>query len=337
MRLRPHWEDLATRARGLAARLLDQTAIDSLASAEGLEVLAGRLRSSGYALPEGILTADDLELAVRRRAAAYLRVLARWGGPRNELLAVIFEDEDRRSLRAIVRGAIQGAPAELRLAGLIPTPGLPERVLRELANQPSPGALVALLIAWQNPYGPPLLRAARATQPDLLAIERNLDAAFAARALRGAWATGSRVVLDYVREGIDLENALAALVLAGGESEMPAKEAFIEGGRYLPLTAFLEVIAAGEGAAAARRLAVAFRSTPLVAAAFTRATEATDVEERLLRSRLAALRAAARRDPAGPASVLELALRLRAEAFSLQRVIWGLALAAPRDALTLHL
>ena len=49
----------------------------------------------------------------------------------------------------------------------------------------------------------------------------------------------------------------------------------------------------------------------------------------MLLYRIAAMHAAERRDPAGPASVLEFGLRLRAEAVDLRRLIWGVALGAP--------
>lgn len=325
----PRWEDLATRARGLGTHLLDRSAIASLGASESVEALGAALRGHGYPVPEDGVTADALELAVRRQAGSRLSVLARWAGNRSVLLAVLFEDEDRRSIRAIVRGAVQGASADLRLAGLIPTPALPERALRELAVQPSSGAVAVLLTAWGNAYGTALLREAKAAQPDLLAIESGLTVTFAQRALAGARGTGSGLVVDYVRDTIDLENATVALMLAGGEADLPGKTAFVEGGRRLRLATFLDAIAAGDIAAAGRCLAKAFRPTPL-AAAFERAGDASSIEEQLLRGRIAMIREAERRDPAGPASVLGFALRVRVEVFDVRRVIWGVELGAPR-------
>ena len=325
----PRWEDLATRARGLGTHLLDRSAIASLAELENMEALGNALRGYGYPIPEGARTADDLDLAVRRHAGSRLSMLARWAGNRSALLAVIFEDEDRRSIRALVRGAVQGAPSDLRLAGLIPTPALPERALRELALQPSPGAIAVLLTSWGNAYGAALLRAAKATQPDLLAIESCLSITFARRALDGARGTGSALVVDYVRDTIDLENATAALILAAGEADSPGNTAFVEGGRRLSLGTFLEAIAAGDAGAAGRRLAAVFRPTPL-AAAFERAADASGIEKQLQRARIVMIRAAERRDPAGPASVLGFALRVRAEVLDVRHAIWGIVLGAPR-------
>ncbi len=157
-------------------------------------------------MEEGTASPAALELALRRAAADRLRLLARWCGPRVAILAVLFEDEDRRSLRALLRGSLQHAPAEARLAGLVPTPTLPERALRELANQATPAAVAALLTAWRNPYGSVLLAAASAAQPDLFTLELLVNRTFAARASRAARGTG--LLADYVRDAIDLENAV---------------------------------------------------------------------------------------------------------------------------------
>lgn len=326
----PRWEDLATRARGLTTHLLDRAALASLATADGLDAVAAALRGHGFPISEGGVSADDLELAVRRQSGHRLAVLARWAGSRHPLLAIVFEDEDRRSLRALVRGAVQGAPAESRLAGLIPTPALPEKALRELAAQPAPGAIAVLLTAWGSAYGAPLLREAKVTQPDLLAIESGLNVTFAHRALQGARASGSTVLVDYVRDTIDFENATTGLVLVGTEADAPAKRAFIEGGRRMSLAAFLDAVAAGDAAAAGVRLAAAFRPAAAAVAAFERAGSPATIEEELLRARIAMLHEVERRDPAGIAAVLEFALRVRAEVLALRRVIWGVVLAAPR-------
>lgn len=323
------WEDLATRARGLATHLLGRAELDALARAPDLDALGDALRARGFLPAEGPVTPDILELAVRRVAGARLQILAGWGQGRTTLLAVVFEDEDRRSLRALLRGAVQGAAPEERLAGLIPTPGLPERVLAELAGQPTPGAIAALLTAWGSAYGPALLPEAAATHPDLLTLEYRLNSTFASRALRGARAARSRGLVEFVRETIDLENACTALVLGGAEPEAPPERAFVDGGRYLSLAAFRDAVAAPDGGEAARRLAEAFRPAP-VAAVFARAaSDPAAIEEALLRQRIAAQGAAARWDPAGLASVLSYVLRLRAEVLDLQRAIWGVMLGAP--------
>jgi vacuolar-type H+-ATPase subunit C/Vma6 len=330
------WEDLATRARGLATHLLSAADLDALARATDLSALRDALRAHDMLPAAGPVTPDGLEQAVRRAAAARLRTLARWGrgGRRNELLAVVFEDEDRHSLRAILRGALQHAPPAQRITGLIATPTLPERALATLSELPTPIAIATVLAAWGNPYGRALYRDAAGATPSILALEFRLTETFASRALRGARAAGGTVLLEYVQETIDLENASAALVLASAETEIPPKLAFVPGGKRLELSAFLDAVRARETSEAGRRLAAAFRPDP-VASVFARdASDPAALEDGLLRKRIARQQAVAALDPAGPASVLGYTLALRAEVLDLRRVIWGVALDAPRTAIT---
>jgi vacuolar-type H+-ATPase subunit C/Vma6 len=331
--VRSSWEDVATRARGLTPHLLAAPELDALAHAPDRAALADALRSHGFLLgEEAAVTPDVLELAVRRNAAAQLATLARWAGRRSASLTVVYEDEDRRSLRSLLRGAVQRAPVDERLGGLMPTPTLPERALAELAQLPTPREIAVVLTAWGNPYGPALADAAAATHPDLLALELQLSRTFAARALRGARAAGNRVLIDFVRETIDIENACTALVLVDAEPEAPATPAFVEGGRRLSLAAFLDAVRTHDPAEASRRIAAAFGPPPgLLSTAFDRyARDPALLEELLLSRRIATLRQRARRDPAGMATILQYVLELRAQVLTLRRIIWGVALDAPR-------
>jgi len=328
--MKARWEDLTARTRGLATHLLTPSQLDDLARAPDLDALGDAFRALGLLVPEaGSVTPEQLELAVRRAAAARLHTLTRWAGARKTLLAVVFEDEDRRSLRAMLRGAVHGATPEERLGGLIPTPALPERALGELASQRTAGAVAALLTAWGSPYGAALLPDAAATHPDLLTLEYRLNRAFAARALQGAHAARSRQLVEFVRDTIDLENAGTAFVLAGAGKDAPPKQAFLEGGRHLPLDAFLDAVAAREPREVGRRLAAAFRPDPIAAALERHAGDPAALEEAILRRRIATLRACAWWDPTGPAAVLQYVLQLRAEVLDLRRAIWGVALGAP--------
>lgn len=328
--MKTRWEDLATRARGLATHFLHRAELDALAGAPSLDALAEAFRSHGLLPADAAATPDTLERSVRRWAGMRLRILERWAGARNAVLAVIFGDEDRRSVRALVRGALQHAAPEDRLSGLIPTRALPERALMELAAQPGVSAVATLLTAWGHEFGPALLPHATATEPDLLALEYRINAAYASHALRGARAAHSRDLLAYVQETIDLENACAALVLATNEPDTRANDAFVTGGRRLTRAAFLDAVATRQADAAGRLLATAFRPAALAAVFERGGHEPQANESALLRHRIAAQRAAARRDPAGVASVLSFALRLRAEVLDLGRVIWGVMLDVPR-------
>lgn len=329
------WGDLDARARGLGTHLLTRQQVESLTAARELPELAAALRGAGLPIAEDVAAAAGLDLAVRRAAAAQLQVLERWVGARSAVLAVVFEDEDRRSLRALARGAAQHATPEARLSGLIPTPSLPERALEELSRQPSVAAVATLLAVWGDPYAVALREVAAAAQPDLLKIELAVNRTFAARALAAARRGRSGELVAYVRETTDLENAAAALVLAGQGKEIVPKDAFLAGGARLDIAAFERAVATGDPVAAAQILGATL-APGLVARAFRGDVAAlASIEATILRLRIAELHAARRHSPLGPAPLLEYALRLRVQVLDLRRIIWGVALAVPQpDLLT---
>ena len=325
------WEDLNARARGLSTHLLSRAELDSFARLPDAFSLGAALRARGFPVEEGEGSFAALELASRRSAAQHLQTMARWCGPRAATLAVVFEDEDRRSLRALLRGSVQAAPSEARIAGLIPTPSLPERALETLAEQASPAAIAALLVAWRNPYGSPLLVVASESHPDLFKLELLVSRTFAARALKAA--RGTPALQAYVGETIDIENAYTALVLAGEGKDVTFKDAFLSGGQRISITDFEAAAATGDAARAGRRLAEAFAGAP-IATEFTRwSGDPVQLEGAVLRVRIRALVQARRLRPLGPAPLLLYALRLRAESVDLQRVVWGIAFGAPSSTL----
>jgi vacuolar-type H+-ATPase subunit C/Vma6 len=322
-----HYEDLNARARGLGTHLLTRREIETLARAPDLPALAAQLRALGFPVTDTErVTPAALELAVRRRAGAALATLARWCGPRADAAAILFEDEDRRSVRSIVRGAGERVDPELKIAGALPTPSLPERALQELARQPSVRAVATLLVAWRHPYGAPLLAAASPGQPDLLRLELVLNRCFAERSL--AAARGGPMT-SFVRETIDLENVLAALVLAERADDMIPKDAFLAGGAGLDVAAFEEAVATGGAARAAARLERALGNSPLGRACGRAAVDPAAAEAAALREQIAVQRRAARLDPLGPAPLLAFVLALRAQTTDVRSVIWARALAAP--------
>jgi len=327
------WDDVNARARGLSTHLVPAAQLQLLTRAGDVGALTTELRRLGFPVSgEGAATPAELELAVRRWAAAALAILGRWAGSRVETLAVIYEDEDRKSLRAIFRGAAGGAPAEARLSGLIPTPTLPERALEELARQPSVAAVVTLLLVWRNPYGIALAGVSRTPQPDPFAIDLELDRTFGARALSAARHGGSEL-FSFVLQTVDVTNAVTGVMLASAGKDFTPKDAFLPGGERVSIVAFEEAVAAGGPGQAGVRLARAFAPSPLAAAFRELASDPAALEDELLRMRVRQLAAATRRSPLGPAPVLWFALRLRAQVIDLQRIVWGAALAAPPAAL----
>jgi vacuolar-type H+-ATPase subunit C/Vma6 len=334
------WEDLVARVRGLSTRFVDRSRMIELAASNSLAQLATRLAATRVAhLPEvAAPLAEELELSVRRTAAERLRTLERWTGTRDRWLAPLYLDQDRRSVRALLRGAEARSPAAERLAGLVPTPLLPERALYELAAQPSVAAVAALLAVWGHPFGRALLADARLPHPDLFRLDLVVNRTWATSSLRAARRAPrrdrARADLEmFVRQTIDTENIWTALQLAAGPSGMRPEDLFLSGGRWLDRAAFSAATGSSDVAGAVTQLERATRRSPLAGIAAGR-WEATALETELRRAR-----AAARRSPLGAAPVIAFFVRLRAEVRDLCLIIWRVALGAPpvaaRDLVTL--
>jgi vacuolar-type H+-ATPase subunit C/Vma6 len=329
------WDDLNARARGLSTHLLGRPALEGMARAPDLFTLTAELTRRGYPVEESDrASAAGLELAARRALAARLRILIRWAGRRTETLAVVFEDEDRRSITALVRGAVQRAPAELRLSGLIPTPELPERALEELARQPSPGVLASLLTVWRHPLAPALLPDAARAQPDLLRIETALSRTFAERALAAARRDGRAGVLyRYVQLVIDIHNCYAALVLSGEKEDRDEEQHWLPGGRGIPLPLFQAAIKTRDPVAAGTRLTSGLKGTRLAPVFADIPGAPGGLERAVLAALIAAMRDVTRTAPLSVAPLLGYALRLRAEALDVRWLVWGISLGAPSETL----
>lgn len=323
------WEDLDARARGLGLHLLNRAAFEELIEAPELVALRLLLERYRIADSSGPAEAAALELAIRRWAARLVGVLQRRLGDRAPRLRVLLEDEDRRSLRALVRGAAAAAPADQRLAGLIPTASLPERILRELAHQPDPRAVAVLLTSWRHPFGAPLLAvsAAAGAESDPYAIELALDRTWASRAVEGA--RRCRRMRQFTAAAIDLRNARAALVLAAEPQDAPLETSFLPGGRRLDRDTFLGAARADGTAAAASRLAEALGSRTLGRVISRSVSDPGGLDDAILTWRIGSLARQVRLDPLGPEPVLHFLLRLRRQVVTLRRIVWAIALGAP--------
>jgi vacuolar-type H+-ATPase subunit C/Vma6 len=322
------WVDVVARARGLSDRLLKPAALAELAHAADLRHLAVALAERrGRPAPESAPSAAEIEDAERRYFGAQIRLLARWAGARAGLLAPLYEEEDFRSIRALLRGAVARTPADDRLSGLIPTPALPLRSLALLANCATPSAMAALLVTWGNPHGPLLLAEASRQQPDLFAMEHALVKGWAARGRRAA-SRGGRALRIFVARQVDLANCWSVLLVAEHGYGGPTEALFIDGGDIVTRDAFRLAAGASGRARTAVVLDGLVRRTPLSAAIGHDA----GVEERVRRALVREQRAIARQDPLGPALIIEYWLRLRGEAAALRRVIWGLVAGAPASA-----
>lgn len=321
--------DINTRARGLRTHLLQSQDFERLARVGTLAALHRELSARGFSRADAPATPASLERELRRRAAEQMNVLARWASEgRADVLAVLLEDEDRRSIQAIVRGAAQGAAAEARMSGLVPTTHLSERALRVLASQPTPADVVRMLVLWNHPFGPPLVPTVAESHPSLLHVEVALERAFAERALQRA-SQGGKQLVDYVQQVIDVMNVWSALLHFPERDPAIIDRVFIEGGRWLGRDAFealwkLESLASVHG-----RIGWEVRASPLAEAFASEPQSITELDAAVLRAQIAWQHRCIRLDPSGAAPIIAFALELRAEVLNLRRILWGIALEAP--------
>jgi vacuolar-type H+-ATPase subunit C/Vma6 len=318
------------RARGLSTHLLAGAAWEELRAVPDLAAVAERLRSGrDPVVGPGTASPQLLEAAIRRRAGARLATFARWCTDVPDVSGILLGEEDQRNLRLLVHGVVEGAPAVDRLRGTIPTPSLPAAALATLAAQTTLGAMASLLGVWRHPEAEALVSPRAPGPPDLLALDAALTRSWAARATVAA-ARVDEELQRHVRAGIDLENALTAVMLAGGGPDVPELEP-VPGGTRLSLERWRSIAAAGSMAAALALAREAFTGTPFQHALSGPGGTA------LARSRAwdAALRIArvrARTAPLGSAPLIAFVLGVRDEVQRLQRLIWGLALGAPMSA-----
>jgi vacuolar-type H+-ATPase subunit C/Vma6 len=271
----------------------------------------------------------SLEKAVRRHAADQMGILDRWCmDDRRAALAVILEDEDRRSIQTILRGAQQGTATEVRMAGLIPTTSLPERALLTLAGQPTPTDVIRMLALWNHPLGVPLVAAASGPHPSLFEIEVELQRAFARRASARAHQGGSQLV-EYVEQVIDVMNTWSALLHFVERDPAIVDMTFVEGGRWLTRDVFHKLMALETRPQVEKRLAWELRQSPLASAFRGEIEDLAQLEGTMLRAQIDWQNRAVRVDPSGAAPIIGFAIELRAEVVNLRRIIWGVALEAP--------
>ncbi len=237
---------LAARARGLALHLCSREQLERWAALPDPPALGHAMAKDGWLatpLPAGA-GAGDIEQAERRTAAGLLGRLARWAGPDNPVLEAFHAEQDRRSLRALVRGAAQGAPPEARLAGLLSTPRLPEAVLADLAQARSPREVAMRLFVLGDAHAEAMAALTARPRVDLLDVELALTRVLAER-WRLAAARGDAALREVLRTRIDLMNAQAALELAASPSDFDAASLFIAGGQVLDSQAYLAAAGAG--------------------------------------------------------------------------------------------
>jgi vacuolar-type H+-ATPase subunit C/Vma6 len=334
------WDDVNARARGLATHLLDKGTLLRLAESRSWDAFIRDVLDLGLALTSGdggTASPPEFDRAVGHIVAQRLSLLARWLGRRRGVLAVIYEDEERRTLRALLRGAAQGGSPGARLRAVTPTPGLPGRVLERLARVDSPAALAEELVRVGHPAGRALREAGLSESAlGLLGLETALTRLFATRAARAA-RRGGPVIRQFVAELIDLENAWTLILGGGRQHSITGDALFVEGGEFLNRKTFLRLQATAELGELLAQLRALFARRGLGRIFAGEVPDPARIEARAFAARIAFQRDLARRNPLSPSVVLSVLERIRGEGRDLRTVAWGLALGAPAPAIEAQL
>jgi vacuolar-type H+-ATPase subunit C/Vma6 len=322
------WEDVISRVRGLSSRLVGGAALIQLSGSPDLLALLHGLAGTPYDTVPEEATRDTaiFDRAARRIAAGHLHVIVAWSGVRVALLTPLFEDEDRRNLRAVTRAIASATPVDQRTAGLLPTPLLSLALLDELARQPRLRDVAAMLCTWGNPYGPAMTSESLRPYPDLFSLQFAIDKEYFRRA-RSAAASAGRHMTTYVEMQIDAENLRAAFAAGRHMLERNASDLFLDGGSLVSREEY-DRLCADQPADARLRVERLVAGTPL--APLAALDRRRDVDADVLGATIQHLRRAVRIEPLSLAVLLDYVLRLRAEIHDLARIVWGITLGFPR-------
>ena len=320
---------LATRARGLATHLLARETLEMLADAATVGALAhGLSRFAGAIEPPGHPpTAFTIERAAGRTAHRHLLTLYRWQQRTPGVLDLFAAYQDRRSLRALLRGAAEGASPETRLQGLLPTPSLPRLALVDIAHQASPADVVRQLTLIAHDDAPHLRPLVARAQMDLLAVDVTLLRGFTRRATRAA--ASDRAAEDLVSAIIDVGNLQNAILLSEAVRQVNPDDIFVHGGRWLPASAFTSAARIGSPQRTLANLATVLARSPLAAVLPVAVSDLAHLDRAFLVTALEWLRRAARLNPLGASPLLEVLFLIEAQTRDLRTLAWGAALATP--------
>jgi vacuolar-type H+-ATPase subunit C/Vma6 len=323
------WGDLVSRARGLSTHLLSPGQIRSLAECTDLAAFAALATAIGGIEPLADPRVADphaIELTARRHSAEQLTVIARWARERITALAPLFDDEDRRAVRAVARGAVGGVPGAERTLGLVSTPSLPLRAIDELARAGDLATIGTLLTAWGHPFAAVVVDEGARQHVDLFRLEVALARAAADRARTSA-GLADAAMRHFVRRTIDLENVAAGLVLANHHTDAAPSAVFVPGGAIVTPGDLAIAAESASVDAFAAHLAPRLRDAAPLRAALRPSARAND--DAALSALIDEFRRRSLTEPSGLSAVIAFALRRRAELRALQQIIWRITLGVP--------
>jgi V/A-type H+-transporting ATPase subunit C len=321
---------LVSRAKGLSTRLLSRQTLEGLADADDLDSFARRLsrvapQLESVAPPIDVFT---IERAVGQTAHRYLETLDRWREQTGGVLDIDAARQDRHSLRALLRGAAEGAVPSARLRGLLSTATLPQPALARLSHAASPAEVLRELESLSHPDVPRLRVLVTASQTDLFAVDVALLAGLAERATRAARAA-DRHARDFVHALIDVGNVQNALLLAAGSGDVTPADVYVGGGRWLAESAFIAAAAAHQREHALTVLAAALAASPLRATLPAVASDVAALERAFLVEMLVHCARAARLEPLSTAPLLRVLLLIEAQGRDLRALAWGAEMRTP--------
>lgn len=328
------WADANARARGLTGHLLDVPAWQRVHGAPDLPGLCRELQRSGYPVEPGT-DARTAERTVEQVRYRRQMLLVRWLGPRSRKLRIVLEADDRRAIRALMRGAATDLGPEERLATVPPSCGVSEDMLRGATESGSPEGCVEVLAELGQPLALRTIEEYRTlteNSPDLaplLALELALVHAWAARVTDGIGRRDSHL-REYAGLVVDLENAWGALEPAAGDGP-PPEAVFVKGGATLSFETFSEARKTGSRDEA-RELVGQVLPGAVGALFADPSIPSTLLERAVLELAVRHEEHELRREPLGPAPLLAFLLRLRLESQDLRGLVWARALGAPSAA-----
>lgn len=322
--------DLNARARGMATRLLAPQALEQLASSRGLEAFAAGLGRHGYPLEgRSACPAAELDQLIGELAGRRMDLLAVWSGGRAAALRALFERREIATLRMMARGVAEGAAPSARLRGVIPSKRLPGPLLSRLAAAATFGEFHRVLARAGHPAADAFLGAVGGAQrADLLHHEYALRQWWGRRLRTGVRRAGPGA-RRLVEETIDWENAMTLLLASAWGVEVAPEVAFLAGGRAPTRQRFLEL--AREPDTDRRRVGLAGELAGTAAGAVLADAGVTleAIPRRALAARIRSARREAHLAPLDLAPLVEVVLRIEAEAHDLRRLVHAVALGAP--------
>ncbi len=277
-----------------------------------------------------------VEEAIRRSLSQTFRRLVRMaqGRPRR-IIEILVGRWELKSLETVLRGKRAQLGAGEILAATIPTAGLDEPALAELARQPSLRAALETLVTWRTLYRRPIrvfLRSGK--EEDLASLEEQLERTYLLDALNGLERErrGERVLREWIGLQIDRVNLLTSLRgFLGPGMVIRGEGAFLPGGSLSP-----KLLSGAQQARERREAAERLQRTPYGRSLegweeWVREGDLSPLERAIDRRRFRWSLRQLRADPLGVGVLVGYVEAKAQEAGNLRLLLWGETAGLPRE------